>query len=322
MRTTDYEIGVRQTGEAPDYITGRQDRTAWRKGPIETEGTLTFPFTLPFTQVGASTGAALFIGAANLAKFPNATFIIKSSAHPQVAGCKVQSATISCEAGAEVTARATVWGVIDAQEMADIHSYQPDENAPTRITWGSPADAGYISIGGIDTAGSPDGEDVPADTLVLEQIPLWDIISIVGAPTGMFITGMEITIENNLVRLYTMGTGSLGTDNSLYSPFGLNPTAIGANQRRITGTITWQSDAEGRISQILGAGINEMLIYIGPWLFTLNNVLWNANPPRLAVGDRVTVQSSFIALGTGLGQVGGAEFDALQITEVTFPRTS
>lgn len=321
LRVESYNIGVKQTGDAPDYVTGRSDRTAWRKGKIESDGDLSYPFTLASTSSNPS-GLALFICAAQLVDHPEQSFDILSSAHPLMTGCKVNTARIECSAENEVRCNATVWGVVSDDVMNTIHSY----GSQRRLVWGplnsdgsGTGDDGLVGNGttyvsltdtvyGDNFAGVGAGSDVSGE-LEREQIPMWDVCSVEGAPVGMFIVGFSIEISNELKRNYTMGTGSSAdaTHGSSYSPFGLNPTTISANQRRITGTITWQSNHAGNISEILGVGVSALKIHIGYYQLTLNNVLWNSTPPTLAAGDRVTVESSFTALGDGGG------FDALTI---------
>lgn len=318
FRVESYNIGVSQTAEAPDYVTGRQDHTAWRKGPILSEGDLSFPFMLPQGS-NVTGGFALFLCGAELVKRPGASFTVQSSAHPSISGCKVQNARIDCTSEGPVNASATVWGIVDQEELATIHSY----GDAGRYIWGRNLTGDvnpdypqtYLTFGDhINTDGLPgqgEGADV-SGSIILEQIPMFDIVSVEGAPSGMFVTGFSLEINNNLQRNYTMGSGSTGSQLSQYSPFGLNATSISAGQRRITGTLTWQSDYEGYISQILGAGIDALTIRVGPVQFTLNQVVWNAQPPTLSAGDRMTVESSFTALGTGTGS-GDDAFDALVV---------
>lgn len=298
LRVTDYQIGINQTGEAPDYVTGRQDRTAWKKGPIESQGDLSFPFVLGDT--GGGTGIALFKAAANLVTDPGENFTITSSVHPTLRGCKVNTATIECQAGGEITSRAQVWGVVTEEDLIEINSFGDTERKLYPDT--SPD-------GDTDGGGLADGVPTIGQGLDLEQIPMWDVVSVEGAPAGMFVVGFSITVDNRLVRNYTMGNN----DDELYSPFGLNAQSISANQRMITGTITWQSNKQGGIQQVAGVGLNSLVIKIGrptPVLtLTLNNCLWNATPPSLSAGDRVTVESSFTALGQN-----SSEFDALIIS--------
>lgn len=302
LRVTDYQIGINQTGEAPDYVTGRQDRTAWRKGPIESQGDLSFPFVLGDT--GGGTGIALFKAAANLVKYPSENFTITSSVHPTLYGCKVNTATIECQAGGEITSRAQVWGIVTEDDLATINSFGDTE----RKLFPS-----ATPTGASDSGGWADGATVVGNAnLNLEQIPMWDVVKVEGAPTGMFVVGFSLTVDNRLVRNYTMGNN----DDELYSPWGLNAQSISANQRMITGTITWQSNKQGGIQQVAAVGLNSLTITIGktgsgitPIVLNMPQCLWNAAPPSLAPGDRVTVESSFTALGQN-----NAEFDALTIT--------
>lgn len=309
LRVSDYNIGVTQDGDAPDFVTGRQDRTAWRKGPIEAQGNLNFPFTLPETGDAATgLGLSLFKAGANLVSYPNETFTITSSAHPSIVGCKVNTVTIECQAKEEIKSNAEIWGIVGVEDLLEIHSYGDTE----RSDWGGSDDTYGAAEGG-----TPDGEETTSDQLSLEQIPMWDIVKITGAPSGMYVVGFSITIDNRLQRNYTMGTGESALEGSIdvqRSPFGLNATSISANQRLINGTITWQSDYEGYISQVIGVGIESLTITIGPegedqLILTLNDCMWNAQPPTLGVGERVTVQSNFTALGRN-----EAEFDALTLS--------
>jgi len=300
IRVSDYKIGITQSGEAPDFVTGRQDRTAWKKGPITSQGDLSFPFV--FGADGGGTGVALFKAAANLVFNPGENFTISSSVHPTLRGCKVNSASIECQSGGEITSRAQVWGIVTESDLIEINSFGDTE----RKLYPDTADGSA----GNTTGGFADGAPAVSYTeLNLEQIPQWDAVSVTGAPTGMFVVGFSLNIDNRLVRNYTMGNN----DDELYSPFGLNAQSISANQRMITGTITWQSNKQGGIQQVVGTGISSLVIKIGKptaaLTLTLNNCLWNAEPPTLGTSDRVTVESSFTALGAN-----DAEFDALVIT--------
>lgn len=326
LRVSDYSIGINQEGNAPDYITGSQDATAWTKGPIETQGDLSYPFTF-----GA--GLGLFAAGAGLVFDPQESFSIQSSAHMRIDGCKINTVRVSCEAGGMIESSANVWGI------ASTINNDFDNVNPAFVTGGL-SDLTAVSSGdGNDAArtlasgfGNPNGvlnEDSPHGGVFLEQIPQWDVVKIVGAPTSMHVVGFSLEINNRLVRNYTMG------DETGASPFGLNAASITAQQRRVTGSLTWQSGAgvpgnEGNITQLVAAGLESLNITIysdnngassvvgneiDSIRMIMNNCLWNATPPRLSPADRVTVESGFTALGTGdPNQNGsGAEFDALQL---------
>jgi len=321
FRVENYNIGVKQEVEVPDYVTGRQDRTAWKKGPIESQGDLSFPFMLP-RESGVTGGFGLFLCGSELAKEPGASFTVQSSAHPKISGCKVNTCRIECESSDNIKANASIWGIVDQEELSTIHSYGADG----RYIWGPVEDnvtdntdhvqtyidfADHMNADGLPGIGR--GADVTGK-LILEQIPMFDIVSIEGAPRGMFVTGFSLQIDNRLKRNYTMGSGFSNTSSfSQYSPFGLNATSISAGQREITGTLKWQSDYQGYISQILGAGIDQLLIRVGPIQFLLNQVVWSAQPPTLSAGDRMIVESSFTALGSGDSSADDSGFDALVI---------
>jgi len=287
LRVTDYEFGTNQTGDAPDYVTGRQDRTAWTKGPVEVQGSLSYPLT--FEQTGTFSGERMFKEfGAELALDIQETFGMRASPSESIAGCKVASTTISCSAGNPVECNATVWGIVDSTTNV---SGESNTQLPDYFT---------------QDTNTSSGVDVD-NTYQLVQVPMWDTILVDGAPAGMLVTGFSVEIDNQLQRNYTMG------NDSVRSPWGLNATSISAGQRRITGTVTWQSNDEGLLSFIMGVGIDRLVINVNShnagFVMTMNNVLWSAKPPRLSTGDRITVESNFIALGTGT-----TAFDALVIT--------
>jgi hypothetical protein len=286
LRVTDYEIGARQTPDAPDYVTGRQDRTAFTKGPIEIEGTLSYPLTF---ETGGNTfnGLQMFTLGAELARNPQNSFGIKSSAGETLQGCKVQTTSLSCNAGEGIQCSSTVWGISTEENM----SVGSDD---ARVLT---SDLGVAA-----------GENVD-NQFTTVQIPMWDAVKIAGAPDDMLVVGFNIQVDNQLQRNYTMG------NQTVYSPWGLNATSISSGQRRITGSVTWQSSDLAQIKAVWGAGIQELVITIKTSsttskLITLSKCLWNAQPPRLSTGDRVTIETPFTALGEGL-----QDFDAMVIAD-------
>jgi hypothetical protein len=288
LRVSDYEIGSKQTGDAPDYVTGATDRNAYSKGPVEIEGSMTFPLTNETNTGGIISGLSFFIQGAELCKSPQSSFSIAWATQENdgevVNGCKIATAKISCNAREAIQCSATIWGV-------------SNDRSNTSNNSGEPIYRMY---------GTPNGVNVK-NKFKLVQIPMWDACKITGAPPGMLVTGFSIEIDNKLQRNYTMGS-----DETDGSPWGLNATSISTGQRFIKGSLTWQSNPDGKIAAILGSGIKALTIRIGGGINTtiyLKNVLWNAQPPRLAPGDRVTCESSFTALGdTG-------DFDAMTITK-------
>ena len=286
LRVTEFMLGTNQAGDAADYVTGRQDRTAWTKGPIEVQGNITYPLT--FESGVVFSGDKMFRLGAQLAEDIQINFGMESTIGERIAGCKVQTATISCNAKEPVQCSATVWGITEQTNLSSGGATEePEIFKYTDTTYG-------------DTSS---GQDVRG-LLQIVQVPMWDMVMVEGAPEGMLVIGFKVEIDNQLQRNYTMGNETMA------SPWGLNATSITAGQRKITGTLTWQSDSDGHLSFIMGTGIGKLTIKIGDVMtMTMNNVLWNANPPRLATGDRVTVESSFTALGTGAD-----DFDALVFT--------
>jgi len=302
LRVSDYSIGTNQTGDAPDYVTGRSDRTAWTKGPVVVEGNLSYPLTFE-TGTDTLSGFDFFAQGAALADIVGSGsyegFSMQVSAGELIEGCYVNNASISCQAEQPIECSSTIWGISLEPNTSD------DGNTPPPKYY----EADSFGIGpsaGTANTGSPDGDNTFRTSLTTVQIPMWDAVKIEGAPDGMYIVGFSLEIDNQLQRNYTMGNQNTA------SPWGLNATSISAGQRRITGSITWQSDDSGKINTVLGSGIRELKITIGTpttnQVFTLNNCLWNAVPPRLAPGDRVTCESGFTALG---GDGTTSDFDAL-----------
>ena len=277
LRVTDYEMGSRQEGNAPDYITGLQDRTAFSKGPVVIEGSINYPLTFE-TGVNTLNGLSMFQLGAILAANIQTSFSMESTAGEIISGCKVQTTSVSCNAGEPIQCSSTIWGVSNDTENTSYSDFLRVETP--NPGWGSPS--------GVSVAGN----------FTTAQIPMWDSVKIVGAPSGMFIVGFNVQIENQLQRNYTMG------DDTSLSPFGLNATSISAGQRRVTGTITWQSDSSGLIKAIMGAGVQSLRITIGAepngMDMLMSQCLWNAQPPKLGTGDRVTIESGFTALGAGV----------------------
>ena len=285
LRVTDYELGSRQEGDAPDYITGLQDRTAFTKGPVTIEGTMSYPLTFE-TGVNTLNGLTMFNIGAGLAADIQDTFSIASTAGEVTSGCKIQSTNISCNAGEPVQCSSTIWGISSDTENTSWASFSRTET-PTPL-WGTPS--------GVSVAGN----------FTTAQIPMWDAVRVTGAPAGMLIVGFSIQIENQLQRNYTMGNGT--SAEALRSPWGLNATSISAGQRRVTGSVTWQSNDSGLISAIMGAGVESLEIEIGSaatsgMKMTMSQCLWNAQPPKLGTGDRVTIESGFTALGAGVSDL-------------------
>ncbi len=291
LRVSDFNMGSKQEGDAPDYVTGASDRTAWTKGPVTTEGNISYPFT--FYDGGTTlSGIEMFQEAANLAANPGESFQVKCSATNdnvdmiEFDGCKIQTSEIRCDAEGVIECSSNIWGIAETLENVS---------------------GGTITRTLLNNLGIPAGSTDGHDELTTVQIPMWDACEIIGAPDGMYVVGFSLQIDNQLQRNYTMGT-QLGQ-----SPYGLNASSISAGQRRVTGTITWQSDAVGLLSAIMGTGIEALQINIGSGVvLDLTRCLWNAVPPSISPGDRITCESSFVALGSGSSDEGG--FDALVIT--------
>ena len=304
LRVQDYSMGSKQQSTAPDLITGATDRTAYHKGPVTIDGTLKYPLTIESGN-GTVSGFSFFTVGALLSKKPTMAFDLQGAGGEIIGGCKANKVSIGCESEKPVECDMEVWGV--STSHSNISQGGPvisteDINDPpfTDVL----ATTGYGPVtqdyGGSDLV---NGVDV-SGKLSLVQIPMWDACWVEGVPDGMFVKGFKIDISNELKRFYTMG------NNMGASPYGLNATSLGAGQRKITGTLSWQSDASGKLKAIIGAGIRKVRIYIkGVGGIEMKNCVWDAKPPTISTGDRVTCETSFQALGdTGI-------FDAIVLLD-------
>ena len=312
LRVSDYQMGSKQTGDAPSYVTGLSDRTAWTKGPVEIDGSVTFPYT--FDQSGTISGKDMWEKGAELCKDITASFGIKTGTTAAggvtetVSGCKINSASLSCSAGEPIQVSCDIWGI--STDTTNTSSTDEPQLWESGVNYSS----------GVYASGDNSGQT----SLTIVQVPMFDAVTVKGAPDGMYIVGFSIEINNNLQRNYTMGcaedgfstTGSIGSTTAYPSPWGLNATSITAGQRTVTGTVTWQSDVEGDLSTIMGSGLGNLEITIQgsseSITLTMINVLWNAAPPSVGSGDRITCESGFTALGSG--GISNDGFDALTIT--------
>ena len=283
LRVNSYNMGSKQEGEAPDYVTGATDRTAYTKGPVTTEGTLDFPITIE-SGSGTVPGFSFFKAGAELVSNPQASFEIQGTTLGEMlGGCKINSTTIKCDAKEHVSCSSTVWGVSEGTD----NTSSSGNTIPLEQVYGDSNGAQGTSVVG---------------QFQLVQIPMWDAVLVTGAPDGMYVIGFSVTIDNALQRNYTLGSGVSR------SPYGLNATSISSKQRKITGTVKWQSDTDGSLRAIMGSGIKSLTVAISSvGTMTLSNCLWNAAPPTISTGDRMVCESPF----TALGSTGG--FDALTI---------
>ncbi len=115
-----------------------------------------------------------------------------------------------------------------------------------------------------------------------------------------------MTFENNLIRNYILGVEGEASS--------LDAFSISAGQRKLSGSMAFQSGTTGQIAYIQNAGVS------GAWSTDLNfanlitvsgddyRCLWSAAPPTLNT-QKVVVELEFVLIATTPGfhiTVGGA----------------
>lgn len=301
LRVTNYEVGSKQEIEAPDYITGASDRLLYKKGPVTVEGSLSYPVTLEANQAGGFvSGFQVFKMGATLSTYPTRSFTMIGGGGETIENCKIQTCSMSCDAEGSVECQSTVWGVSTSLNESSATTAHPNGDLEDNEMGGSNEKYGRK----LSSTVPGNASGITVGSAIISQIPMWDAVKVKGAPKGMFVTGFKLNIDNSLKRNYTMGTQAGA------SPYALNATSITAGQRKITGSVTWQSDVTGSIASIIGAGMKGLSITIeGIGTLQMLNCIWSAAPIKLnAGGERVVCESSFTALGIDSG------FNALTIT--------
>jgi hypothetical protein len=158
------------------------------------------------------------------------------------------------------------------------------------------------TLGGVtDTHGGSDPSG-----LQTEQIPMFDQVHI---PTGFMPDGIEnllptsvtLTFENHLIRNYILGVDG---DHSSLDAF-----SISSGQRKLSGSMGFQSGTSGKIAYVQNAGMGDAwsgsdtdlnfadLIRISGDDY---RCLWSAAPPTLNT-QKVVVELEFVLIATTPG---------------------
>jgi len=336
-KVQNYGVGVTQDFSVEKMISGRSDKMTWSKGQISAGGSITVPLL-------RSTGG-LFLTAAEEAAVPvdennsinpNALFSIRSSIHPPIQQCMVDSYSISASTDGPITLNIELFGTLldESGNSTELEGALGALNFTSSPNKGVDSQTEAVILGAFGSLGSssriggdPVGTDVSSysATLEVEEIPMFDQVFGVrenlpkdqnGNPVGEPIS-FSFTIKNNLERNYVLGSNR-----------GLDAFSISSGQRDLTGDISWQSlgyaagGNNGTIGQVINVGVTDPAnstknIYIGGTfeddgnaIFKINMeqalLLWGASPPTLGT-DRVTASAKFQLIardGSGSGPSG------------------
>lgn len=283
IKVSDYSVGVSQSFEVPQLITGVTDKITWSKALVEAGGTISAPLMQSF-------GNAVLARAFNRNTLGNLTpFTIGSSIHIELTGASMQTATISAASGEYIQVTGEVFGTAGNSGYIPYSGYGNFATGPNQTATAEIIDnTGNAVLSGF----------VSSPTYTDEQIPMFDQVFNVEdmMPESLGVpVNFELSVNNNLIRNYVLG-----------SETGLDAWSISSGQRDLTGTVTWQSTTTGAIGQVLNAGLVDpgtVQLLIGPITIDLTSayVLWGAQPPAINPNDRVTASAPFQIINSTYG---------------------
>lgn len=274
VKVKSFSVGVNQSIDVPSLVTGATDDITWSKGKIEVKGSI----SAPLTQSLAST----LIKACNdvIANPGSSDIMLESSLHG-IIQAKVNSCTIECSAGGEISVSADIIGRLGAKINSGTASYQ----SVLTTAGGSFDGSGGI---GADAAG-----------LELEQIPQFDQVFInygmLPATSATLIANkVSFKIDNKLKAAYVLGDTTASS---------LDAFSLYSEGRTLSGSMTFQSGTTGQIAYIKNAGMTGQAT-TGDFINFANLIkipaanyyaVWDASPPSLETG-LTTYSSGFTLL--------------------------
>lgn len=285
VKVTSFNIGVTQSSELPDLVTGNSDKLAFQKGTISVSGNISAPLT-------KSIASSIVAAADNVSPIN-----VQSSAFPTEIEFQIfiNQLTITATAGEAIQVSADFIGkIIGTANENDFSS------ASGIVTTKSIGEMSGVSDGGYAT----------------EQIPMFDRVSIDSGflPTGstedQIPISLSFTCNNNLQANYVLGVDTAGS---------LNPFSISKGQRLLSGTMGFQSGfgSGSKLAIIMNtgasSGVGGFKIYEpGNYNSTSNGSamvdisgsafvpIWNAAPPTIGT-DRVTYDVEYKLLAKSPG---------------------
>ncbi len=294
VKVADYNVGLNQGFEVPPLVTGVTDRITWSKALVEAGGTISAPLMQTFGNTilnkAFTRDNSGVLG----------SFTIGSTAHVELTGAQVQSATITADSGSYIQVSSEIFGTAAGAGFIPYSGYGTYTGGynqvatTTTVTYTNP------------NSQSLDPDPAANDTAFTswdyaEQIPMFDQVTgvdlMMPANLGVPIS-ITLSVNNNLLRNYVLG-----------SETGLDAWSISSGQRDLTGTITWQSlgTGDGDIGQVVNAGLVDpgaISLAFSPLLtFDLTDayVLWGAQPPVASPQDRITASAPFQIISSTYG---------------------
>ena len=295
LRVRNFNVGISQTYDVPDLVTGLTDRITWSKGVIDFRGNLEAPLTTSINEmlVKAADHACLGVDGAILQ--------VQSDVHGGPYSCMVNRLTITANEREAISVSAELIGRVGLLNNETLNSSTDGTEAVTLM-----GSTGESTGGNVDAYKSE---------FITEQIPMFDTV-IVGEgmnPAGSceFLQpiGCSLTIDNKLQQNYVLGCGTEKSSLDAYS--------ISAGQRTISGTMRFMSGENGQINYPklvgMGAGGGTLLNFADMIKIdgTKFRPLWAAKPPQLGV-EKVVVELEFVMIATeaGLHSITADGFDA------------
>lgn len=277
VKVSNFSVGVTQEIEVPPLVSGATDDITWSKGAIRVEGSISAPLT-------SSLASKLIRACNNVVQDPtNSDITLFSSVHGSVVA-KVNSCTISCQAGQKIEVSARIIGRLGEYHNSAIDSH---DAAYVDTTYGG--DFTSLGIGATPTG------------IALEQIPVFDqvVVNYDMLPVSheyALVSGVEFTIDNQLEPAYILGAAGTaagsttdGTGGEVTNGSSLDAFTLYSKGRVLSGSMTFQSGTTGKLGYVKNAGTGDaatgdFVNFAGLVGISASKYVpvWNAAPPELS----------------------------------------
>lgn len=275
LKVSEFSLGIKQSFNVPDLITGLTDAITWSKGTVEVTGRLSAPLTQSFSTSLLAKGLI----------DPSSGLLdevwLKASVCDEIEA-KINSIDISATAGEAITSTIELFGRLSVGTDY-VSNWGKDKDDQTLML--------FESTG---TSLSDEARNAALASFELEEVPMFDRVlnadSFLPQETTQSacqVTKIDLKIENNLKRNYVLGSETL------------NCYSISAGQRKLTGSVTYISGGDGQLNYVVRAGLGGMAlkkVYFGPVsidLSTGTKILFEATPPSLRPSDVISLSSNF-----------------------------